>query len=35
MTLKAIDSQSTQAVVLMAAFLGDVRLIDNKVIDLN
>lgn len=35
MTLKAIDSQSTQAVVLMAAFLGDVRLIDNKIIDLN
>ena len=29
-----IDEQSKRAVVLMAAFLGDVRLIDNVVIDL-
>ncbi|MGB5445271.1 MAG: pantoate--beta-alanine ligase [Psychromonas sp.] len=34
-TLQAIDEHSQQAVILMAAFLGNTRLIDNKVISLN
>lgn len=33
-TLKDIDEKSTQIVILMAAFLGSVRLIDNLVIEL-
>lgn len=35
LTLAPLDKQSKQAVVLMAAFLGDTRLIDNIVIDLH
>ncbi|GDY26828.1 pantothenate synthetase [Agarivorans sp. Toyoura001] len=34
-TLEPITSQSTTAVVLMAAFLGEVRLIDNYVVELS
>jgi pantoate--beta-alanine ligase len=34
-TLMAIDDNTTQIVILMSAFLGKVRLIDNQVIDLN
>lgn len=34
-TLQAVDTNSTEAVILMAAFLGAVRLIDNKVVSLN
>lgn len=34
-TLQTINENSQQAVVLMAAFLGNTRLIDNKVINLN
>ncbi|CAH6816928.1 pantoate--beta-alanine ligase [Vibrio sp. IB15] len=33
-TLQAITSESTQAVILMSAFLGKTRLIDNQVLDL-
>jgi len=33
-TLKAVTSKTKQAVVLMAAFLGSTRLIDNKVVTL-
>ncbi|KWU00595.1 pantoate--beta-alanine ligase [Vibrio toranzoniae] len=33
-TLQAITSESTQAVILMSAFLGKTRLIDNQVFDL-
>ncbi|PMH41254.1 pantoate--beta-alanine ligase [Vibrio sp. 10N.286.49.B3] len=33
-TLQSINSESSQAVILMAAFLGKVRLIDNQVFDL-
>jgi pantoate--beta-alanine ligase len=34
-TLQAIEKNSKQAVILMAAFLGSTRLIDNKVVDLH
>lgn len=34
-TLLPISAESKQAVILMAAFLGKVRLIDNQVVDLN
>ncbi|HEY5716288.1 MAG TPA: pantoate--beta-alanine ligase [Psychromonas sp.] len=34
-TLQAVNEQSREAVILMAAFLGNTRLIDNKVISLN
>ncbi len=34
-SLKAIDEHSEQAVILMAAFLGTTRLIDNKVVNLH
>ena len=34
-TLQAIDKNSKQAVILMAAFLGSTRLIDNKVVNLH
>lgn len=34
-TLLPISTESKQAVILMAAFLGKVRLIDNQVVDLN
>ncbi|SJL85352.1 pantoate--beta-alanine ligase [Vibrio palustris] len=34
-TLEPVAETSTQAVILMSAYLGDVRLIDNQVIDLN
>ena len=34
-TLMAIDDNTTQIVILMSAFLGKVRLIDNQVVDLN
>jgi len=34
-TLQAVTSETKQAVILMAAFLGSTRLIDNKVITLN
>jgi pantoate--beta-alanine ligase len=33
-TLQAITSESTQAVILMSAFLGKTRLIDNQILDL-
>lgn len=33
-TLRAITEQSTQAVILVSAFLGKARLIDNQVLDL-
>ncbi|MEZ8398382.1 pantoate--beta-alanine ligase [Vibrio splendidus] len=33
-TLQAITSETTQAVILMSAFLGKTRLIDNQVLDL-
>ncbi|UPR35268.1 pantoate--beta-alanine ligase [Vibrio cyclitrophicus] len=33
-TLQAITSESTQAVILMSAFLGKTRLIDNQALDL-
>ncbi|MDN3615103.1 pantoate--beta-alanine ligase [Vibrio gallaecicus] len=33
-TMQAITSDSTQAVILMSAFLGKTRLIDNQVLDL-
>lgn len=33
-TLQSITSESTQAVILMSAFLGKTRLIDNQVLDL-
>ncbi|MGO2317832.1 MAG: pantoate--beta-alanine ligase [Vibrio toranzoniae] len=33
-TLQAITSESSQAVILMSAFLGKTRLIDNQVLDL-
>lgn len=33
-TLQAVTPESTQAVILMSAFLGNVRLIDNQTIDL-
>ncbi|MDF2154187.1 pantoate--beta-alanine ligase [Vibrio sp. CAU 1672] len=33
-TLQAITSESTQAVILMSAFLGQTRLIDNQTVDL-
>ncbi|OEF91428.1 pantoate--beta-alanine ligase [Vibrio splendidus] len=33
-TLQAITAESTQAVILMSAFLGKTRLIDNQVLDL-
>lgn len=33
-TLQVISSQSTQAVILMSAFLGKARLIDNQVVEL-
>ncbi|MDR9828436.1 pantoate--beta-alanine ligase [Vibrio sp. FNV 38] len=33
-TLQSITTESTQAVILMSAFLGKVRLIDNQTIDL-
>ncbi len=32
-TLQAITSESTQAVILMSAFLGKTHLIDNQVLD--
>ena len=32
--LQAITSETTQAVILMSAFLGKTRLIDNQVLDL-
>ncbi len=34
-TMTAIDEDTTHAVVLMAAFLGEVRLIDNVIVELN
>jgi pantoate--beta-alanine ligase len=34
-TLMAIDENTTQIVILMSAFLGKVRLIDNQVVDLS
>lgn len=34
-TLQALGDQSEEAVILMAAFLGETRLIDNKVVTLN
>ena len=34
-TLQAVTAKTEQAVILMAAFLGSTRLIDNKVITLN
>ena len=34
-TLQAVTSETKQAVILMAAFLGSTRLIDNKVVTLN
>ena len=34
-TLQAIDKNSKQAVILMAAFLGTTRLIDNRVVNLH
>lgn len=34
-TLKRVTSKTQQAVILMAVFLGSIRLIDNKVITLN
>ncbi|GLS92642.1 pantothenate synthetase [Psychromonas marina] len=34
-TLQAVTSETKQAVILMAAFLGATRLIDNKVVTLN
>lgn len=34
-TLQAVTSKTEQAVILMAAFLGSTRLIDNKVVTLN
>ena len=34
-TLMAIDENTTQIVILMSAFLGKVRLIDNQIVDLN
>ncbi|WP_299686899.1 pantoate--beta-alanine ligase [uncultured Vibrio sp.] len=33
-TLQAITAESTQAVILMSAFLGKTRLIDNQILDL-
>jgi pantoate--beta-alanine ligase len=33
-TLLPVDSDTTQAVILMSAFIGTVRLIDNQVVDL-
>ena len=33
-TLQAVDLNTTEAVILMAAFLGETRLIDNKVVRL-
>lgn len=35
LTLSPLTNQSKQAVILMAAFLGDTRLIDNVVVDLH
>ena len=35
LTLAPLDTASKQAVILMAAFLGDTRLIDNVVVDLH
>ncbi|EJL6397410.1 pantoate--beta-alanine ligase [Vibrio navarrensis] len=34
-TLQAINADTTQAVILMSAFLGKARLIDNQVVELN
>ncbi|GAL10516.1 pantoate-beta-alanine ligase [Vibrio astriarenae] len=34
-TLQAITPESKQAVILMSAFLGNVRLIDNQILDLS
>ena len=34
-TLQAVTSETKQAVILMAAFLGSTRLIDNKVVTLS
>jgi pantoate--beta-alanine ligase len=33
-TLQAVNAESTQAVILMSAFLGKARLIDNQVVEL-
>lgn len=34
-TLQVISSETTQAVILVSAFLGQARLIDNQIVDLN
>ncbi len=34
-TLQTVNSETKQAVILMAAFLGSTRLIDNKVVNLH
>ncbi|RDX38673.1 pantoate--beta-alanine ligase, partial [Vibrio campbellii] len=33
-TLQAITAETTQAVILMSAFLGKARLIDNQTVDM-